>query len=133
MLNKPFSKVIAYDRFFRVLAPLLEGVEIQFLIVMNDYSLSLPCSDEAQFRYAYCLRRSPVLLTGHGIFKVETLIDRLPEAGLFDESFDGRISLTSMGEEFAIWMDFNGYRAEYFTSPLASWGAKPHDWPEDYP
>lgn len=115
--NKPVGRP------FKILAPLLGDEEIQFLIIMLVADATLESETDLWFEYSM---GDASQTCGKGpSFSISDLHDKLLDAGILACNRQGQFVLTALGREFADWLISNGYRAEYFASPLGFWGKKP--------
>ncbi len=106
---------------FQVIAGLLDPSAIQFLILMHEQGVAM--KREPMFGggtpYLYSLANRSL---GHGYFSVGDMCKKLPDAGLLQLDMRENVTITSRGQQFAMWLLERGYKAVYFKSDLGAWG-----------
>ena len=106
---------------FQIICDLLDDQTRQFLVLMHEHNVALPRESvyTPGIRYKYThIGRSE----GTGTFGVNTICDRLPDAGLLQIDLRGNVTLTPRGHQFAEWLTAHNHKAEYFETHLGGWG-----------
>lgn len=109
---------------FQIISDLLEEVARQFFILMHEQNKQLQRESmwNSGTDYEYWTANHSA---GHGAFRVDTICQKLPDAGLLTIDLRGKVGLTERGHEFAQWLIERGHKAAYFGTKEGGWGTKP--------
>ena len=122
--RQKLSTVIDENSQFQVITDLLDNPAQQFLILMHSENLSLTREGvfAAGIPYEYSIRERSA---GQGHFSVNKLCEKLPDAKLLQQDLRGRVTLTPRGHTYAEWLLSNGFKSDFFSSAMGSWGERP--------
>lgn len=121
---------------FQIIHGLLDPAPEQFLIWMHENGKTIRRENHyfgGGLRYVYAVRDRS---SGQGSFSMDTLCNKLPDAGLLTVDLRNEVGLTDRGHQFAQWLIDNGHRATYFRSDVGEWGQPRNDgpsWPPNWP
>jgi hypothetical protein len=108
------------DAQFALIDSLIDDSIRQFLILMNDRSISLPCNNIGRDVIRYQTGKPNQSLSS-GLFSGDSLAKKLAGTGLTDMQ-GANVVLTEKGKRFAQWLTRTNRKNDFFESALGSWG-----------
>lgn len=111
---------------FQIVHDLLDTSVEQLIILMHERGLTVKRDSPFDFGiyYEYHIANRS---SGSGALSVDKMCRLLPDAGLLQQDLRGNVGLTPRGHEFAGWLIERGHKADFFETPLGTWGTKPKD------